>query len=171
MTDFRKIFRFAGFWTGIMIVSLTLYTPKLSAQDHNIEWRPFEEALQIAEKKQQVIIVDVWAPWCGWCKKMEKQVYPNVSKNLSTRFVWTRLNRDDNSSTIQFNNQPFSPLRLAQKLNVQNVPALVFLAPNGDYLFHKSGFTEMKTFESILSYIASDTYPKRSFENFISTNQ
>lgn len=154
-----------------MIVSLTLYIPKLSAQDHNVDWRPFEEALQIAEKKQQIIVVDVWAPWCGWCKKMEKQVYPNVSKHLSSQFVWTRLNRDDNNSTIQFNNQPLSPLRLAQKLNVQNVPALVFLAPNGGYLFHKPGFTKLNTFESILSYIVSDTNQVGSYESFISTNQ
>ncbi|MCG2588568.1 thioredoxin family protein [Rhodohalobacter sulfatireducens] len=161
--------------TAFLIVAFmligSLFLKPAIAQDKSIYWRPFEEALQIAEKKQQVIIVDVWAPWCGWCKKMEKQVYPNVSENLSTRFVWTRLNRDDNNSTIQFSNQPFSPLRLAQKLNVQNVPALVFLAPNGDYLFHKSGFTEVNTFESIMSYIASDTNPNGSYENFISTNQ
>ena len=152
----RKIFRFEAIWAGILLLVGTLYGTPLPAQDTSVNWHPFEEAIQLAEESRQPILIDVWAPWCGWCKKMEKQVYPDLPENLSSKFIWTRLNRDDNHSRIHFNDQRFTPLRLAQKLNTQSVPTLVVLSPDGDYLFHTSGFTEAENLEKILETVTSN---------------
>ncbi|NBC65767.1 MAG: DUF255 domain-containing protein [Bacteroidetes bacterium] len=145
----------------IIILLMFLYTPSLSAQTDSINWHPIEEAIEIAEQNQQFILIDVWAPWCGWCKKMENEVYPQVPQDLSNQFVWTRLNRDDNSSTLYFKNLSFTPLRLAQKLNVETVPSLVIMTAEGEYLHHTSGFTDQKTLTSILEYMVSNVISKR----------
>lgn len=154
-----------GSWSGMtklgFLVYLILFGSQAIAQKKSINWHPFEKAIQTAEENQQFILVDVWAPWCGWCKKMEKEVYPQIPEKLSKQFVWTRLNRDDNSSTIYFEDQKLTPLRLAQKLNVEAVPALVIVTSEGDYLHHTSGFTDQQTLKSILDYLDS---------NAISTN-
>lgn len=142
---------------SLIILMMSLFIPNLSAQTDSVEWHPFEKAIQVAEENQQLLLVDVWAPWCGWCKKMQKEVYPNLAANLSTQFIWTRLNRDDHSSTLHFKHQKHSPLRLAQKLNVQSVPALVILSPEGEYIFHTSGFIETQKLNSLLEKIASVT--------------
>lgn len=149
---------------------MTLFTPQLSAQTDSVEWHPFEEAIQIAEENQQFILVDVWAPWCGWCKKMQKEVYPELSKGFSEKFVWTRINRDDHESDIPFNHQTFTPLRLAQKLNVQSVPALVFLSSKGEYILHISGFTEAEKLTPVLEYFESGAYQMETYESFITGN-
>jgi thioredoxin-related protein len=167
MKAIKQIFRFGSFMIAITIIMMSLITPDLSAQTDSVEWHPFEKAIQIAEENQQFLLVDVWAPWCGWCKKMQKEVYPNLPINLSNKFIWTRLNRDDHESNIQFNSQTFTPFRVAQKLNVQSVPALVVLSLQGEYMFHISGFIETQKLSAVLEQVASSA----SNHNQFSTNK
>jgi thioredoxin-related protein len=98
---------------------------------------------------------------------MQKEVYPNLPINLSNKFIWTRLNRDDHESNIQFNSQTFTPFRVTQKLNVQSVPALVVLSPQGEYMFHISGFIETQKLSAVLEQVASSA----SKHNQFSTNK
>lgn len=124
----------------------------LSAQEHTLYWQPFEEAIRLAEEHEKPVLVDIWAPWCGWCKKMQKEVYPELAEILNQEFILTRLNRDDNETDKRYQNISATPLRLAQKLNIQSVPAIVLLSSEGKYLFHISGFTEADKLEAILEF-------------------
>lgn len=136
-------------------------------QNESIEWHSFEAAVKSAQVNPKPIVVDVWAPWCGWCKKMQRDVYPAISENIAQKFIWTRLNRDDNKTTLQFKNQNFTPLRLAQKLNAQSVPAFIFLSAEGEYIFHVSGFQDAEIMEPLMHYVASNAYRRESFESFL----
>ncbi|MEQ8524910.1 thioredoxin family protein [Gracilimonas sp.] len=139
---------------AITLVLLVTFTGSDAfAQEKDLNWTSFEEAVELAKEQGKPILVDVWAPWCGWCKKMQKDVYPKLAVTLNENFILTRLNRDDNESRKQYQQFSITPLRLAQKFNVQNVPAVVLLSPEGEYLFHVSGFMEADKLEEVLGYV------------------
>jgi len=63
-------------------------------------------ALEAASQGNKLVVVDVYAPWCGFCKQMDKTIYsdPRVA-SLSSSVVFLKLNADDRGEGNQFANQ------------------------------------------------------------------
>lgn len=54
------------------------------------------EAQKIAKAKNQLILVDMFADWCGWCHRFEKEVFPSaVFQEASRDLVLLRLDTED----------------------------------------------------------------------------
>jgi len=69
----------------------------------------FENDVNEAEK---LVIVDMWAEWCGPCKMMEP-VLEEIAKEHGEKIKVVRINIDQNQET---------PI----KFNVMNIPTLLF---------------------------------------------
>lgn len=132
-----------------------------------LEWHSFEDAIVIADSTQKPIFIDVWAPWCGWCRKMNRDVYPVVSENLNDKFVLTKLNRDDNETHHNYKGRNLTSFELAKLFNTETVPAIVMLNSSGTYLTDLSGFIQANKLKLALNYISSEAYKVRSFESFL----
>ncbi len=153
--------------TFLVMLSVGVTT---TAGAQELDWQPFEEALAEAEQQQKPVLVDVWAPWCGWCHKMKREVYPALAPQLTGRFVLTRLNRDDGETTHRYQGHVLTSTRLAQELKARGVPTVVLLAPGGDYLLHVSGFVEADQLRPVLDYVGTGVYRTQSFEAFRAQN-
>jgi thioredoxin-related protein len=157
------------FWTTCtlaVLVIASLWTRPAQGQD--LSWHPFEDALAVADTSDRPVLVDVWAPWCGWCHKMKREVYPSptVRPCLADHFVLTRLDRTDTEPSIRYRGQLHSPLRLAQSLHADQVPALVVLNADGSYLLHTTGFLKPTPLRTLLGYVASGAHREVSFDAY-----
>lgn len=156
----KRKFRFCLAVLLLLMVGVSAYGQE------KLAWHPFEKALSVADTSNRPVFIDVWAPWCGWCRKMKREVYPKLAQQMNNQFVLTRLNRDDNKTKHYYQGQQLTSLKLAKKLKSQSVPTIVLLDPEGDYLLHISGFIEAQKLEPVLEYISSRAYKNRSFEEF-----
>lgn len=155
-------------WMGLIgVVGLLLCGGTSSVVGQELEWHAFEEALAAADTTGQPLLVHVYAPWCGWCHKMERDVYPSDEvRDCLDHFVLARLNRDDTETTHQYRGQRLTGYRLATRLRADAVPTVVLLAPDGSYLLHLSGFVEPSPLREVLSYVGTGAYRDLSFEAF-----
>ena len=87
---------------------------------------PWLKSLVAAKKKAKeqnaLIFVDMFADWCGWCHKMEQEVFPSeVFQRATENKVLLRLNTEDAGEGT----------KLAQEFGVTSLPTFLLLTPQG----------------------------------------
>ena len=135
----------------------------------NPDWLPFEEALTQARADDKVVLVDVYTPWCGWCRKMQQEVYTDaqIRAHLDSAFVATRLNIDDTQTALAYQDYELSPKELGNAFGATGTPTTVFLDAEGNYITRLPGFVDAPTFERVLAYMGSGAYRDQTLREFV----
>lgn len=97
-----------------------------------IRWeRNFDVALQKARAQKKPLFVDFWAPWCGWCQRLDETTYvdPEVVR-LSRDFIAVKVNTEGGRSETL----------VALRYNVSDLPTIAFLSPGGRSILRLTGF-------------------------------
>lgn len=130
--------------------------------------KSFEEILQLAQKNKKKIVINVYADWCGWCKKMERETFPDgkVQEELNKNYYFYRLN-GESSETIQYDGQKFTKAQFAKAFGIRGFPSTIFLNYDSRPITVVPGYIDAKTFANILKYIGEDLYTKMTFEQFL----
>ena len=86
---------------------------------------PWITSLSVAQKKskdtKQLIFVDFYADWCGWCHKMEQEVFPSQTfQNATDKMVMLRLNTEDGADGT----------KLAQRYAISSLPTFIVITPD-----------------------------------------
>src|SRR4030042_1462713 len=90
----------------------------------------FNEGLKLATEKRRPVVMDFYADWCGWCRKMEAEVFndPEVATKLRNDYICIRLHTDRNyNETIKYKNHVLTKQEFTSMLGVQGLPTVVFL--------------------------------------------
>ena len=103
-----------------------------------LKWASFEEAKGVAASQNKPIFVDVYADWCGPCKAMDKEVFPNdsVTSILTTRYVLAKINGDD----------PVQGDTLKKQFGIRAYPTYIVLSPAGKERKRHIGFFQKTEF-------------------------
>ena len=104
-----------------------------------VKWlSDYDKAVAEAKSEKKLVMVDVYTDWCGWCKKLDKDVYNNtkVSEKLSKDFVACKINPEKNNANRQ----------LANKFGTRGYPHIVFVNGDGKKVYEISGYVPADKF-------------------------
>ena len=105
--------------TGSIAVLLTLLAvPQVYGSSF---FKSVSAAQKKAKEKNQLIFVDLFADWCGWCHRFDKEVVPSEAfQNATQDMVLLRLDTEDGAEGSQF----------ARKYQISSLPTFLILDPD-----------------------------------------
>ena len=123
-------------------------------------WPSFDEAVAVGKEQDKPVLIDIYAPWCGWCARMQQEVYgnPTLAAYVQHNFAYGRLNIDDGETQHDFMGYTFTSQELGYALGASGTPTTVFLNEEGTYVTRLDGYTALEPFGQALQYIASGAY-------------
>ena len=153
----------------LTLLACVLLPAAAAAAPVKVVWRDWDTGLKQARTTSRPVLVDVVTDWCGWCKRMDADVYSrsDVQDYLTRRFVTVRLNAES-PSPATYQGKAYNGRSLAQRFQVSGYPTTIFLRSGGDHLVNVPGYIRADRFLLLLQYIA-DGYMDRGvqFDDFV----
>ena len=158
--------------TAIILLVLFFASMTLPSQTKNhvseLKWNSFNAGITQAGSSHKKILVDVYTDWCGWCKRMDKEVYadPAVREYLAKNFVVIKINAEG-SESVRYKGQAYTPPQLAAAFGVTGYPATLFMKDNSEPITLLPGYMEAPMFLNVLSFIAENHYETKQFDAYL----
>jgi len=107
------------------------------AQGIKFEDTNFSTILAKAKKENKLVFIDAYASWCGPCKLMVKNVFPQkaVGDYYNSHFVNAKIDMEKGEG-----------VDLAKKYNVKAFPTYLFVDGNGEVVHRTLGYVEENDF-------------------------
>lgn len=127
------------------------------AEAAGFAWKSWNAGIAEAKATGRPILVDVYTDWCGWCKRMDRDVYAraDVRDYLAKKFVTIKLDAES-SELASFENRRMTLGAIAQRFRVSGYPTTIFLRPNGEHLVNVPGYVPAERFLRMLEYVGDD---------------
>ena len=145
-----------------LILLLWLVIMNSYAQKSGIQFKEFdnwEAVLNAAKNEGKPIFVDIYTTWCGPCKVMEKEVYPNtnVGEYFNNNFISIKVQMDQTRNDSEYtkkwqkpNDKIRSHSKQLEKLyDISGYPTFLFISSDGMLLNKHMGFLNPDDFITV----------------------
>ena len=102
----------------------------------------YEEGKALAEKGGKLLLLAFsGSDWCGWCVKMEKEIYsdPKFISEAKKRFVLLMIDSPRDKSILSPLAEKQNP-ELARKFGVRGFPSTIIVRPSGEEVRRFGGY-------------------------------
>lgn len=139
--------------SGISIFCSIVISAQESIQFQEL---PFKDIIAKAKKEKKLVFIDAYASWCGPCKMMEKNVFPqkSVKEYFNTNFINARFDMEKGEGRD-----------LATKYGVRSYPTYLFLNGEGELVSRNTGYMEESMFVAMAQDINSQGSKKGSLKD------
>ena len=161
------------------------------AQDHStakVKWVSLEAAQAAAKVDGKPIIMDMWTPWCGWCKRMDAATFNDdqTAAYINANFHAVSFNAES-KDPVTFNgtvyeNKEFNPSAvggrngthdLAKATAVVNggigYPTIVYIGGDGVLIGPDQGYKSPEDLEVLLCYVKEGANKTVALDEFKKT--
>lgn len=135
-----------------LLLLACLFTFSLSAQGDaatgmTFAEKAFDDLLAQAKAEDKVIFIDAYTTWCGPCKMMAKNVFPDekVGAVYNERFI-----------NAKFDMEKGEGIELAKRYSVVAYPTYLFVDGNGDIVHKGIGYIPQAEFLALADVASSD---------------
>lgn len=165
-----------------VIISLFIIVSalSLSAQvNSTVRWYTIEEAEKMTKKSPRPIFVDTYTDWCGWCKRLDSDVFTNpvIVQILNEKYYPVKFNAES-TEPVTFQGKTYKndgaygrahQLAYALLKGKLSYPTVVFLNNKAQVITPVPGFRSAKEFEPILIYFSGNDWQTKNYEDFYSS--
>jgi thiol:disulfide interchange protein len=97
---------------------------------------PFEKALERVRSGGGLVMVNVHAEWCGWCRRLEKEVYSSPRAGAATRGL----------VAISVDGEVGEGMKIASRYGVRGFPTIFFVDSRGELVQRIDGYVPLDEF-------------------------
>lgn len=144
--------------------STTVHSESIAADS----WTDMASAQRQASEHGKLVLIDFYTDWCGYCKRMDKEVYPDesVKSTISEYFIPVKINAESKAA-VTFNETELTMEQLAYAFRVSSYPSTAFVNAEGQVITVVPGFMPAENFNDLLEFIGSDAWQTQSFDEFM----
>lgn len=112
--------------------------------------QPLADVLAQARKENKLVFVDCYTSWCGPCKRLAREVFPQKEAGdfFNPRFVSLKLDMEKGEGP-----------ELAKKWDVGAYPTLTFLNQDGEVMFQTLGARDVRHLVDTVAYLLEHHRP------------
>ncbi|TDX01850.1 thioredoxin-like protein [Dinghuibacter silviterrae] len=130
----------------------------------------WEQVKEKARAEHKYIFLDCFATWCGPCKAMDRDVYPDpeVGRILNRKFISVRVQMDKTNYDDEFIKQWYTDAETIQSdYTITAFPSFIFFSPEGIPLHKGVGYRNSEQFVELVNEVfAPDRQYYRVLANF-----
>ncbi len=126
------------FMKKLVLLLIILLSPLVfRAQGILFETGTFAAALDKAKQENKIVFLDIYTTWCGPCKQMAANLFPNAEagKLYNKHFVNYKIDAEKGEG-----------VEVAAKYKIQGYPTNLFLRPDGSVVYTVMGAGDLKWF-------------------------
>ena len=131
---------------NIAILLLLVFALTSGAESWAISWEnDLTKAFEKAKTEDRPVMADFYTDWCGWCKKLDKDVYEDAGVNrLAENFICVKVN-------CEIDKGAFS------KYGLKGYPTIIFFNAAGGTEEIVVGYRNAQVFADIMNKVLEKT--------------
>lgn len=155
-------------YSFILWLSLTIVPQSVSQNNKaNLDWHNFDKAHELASENNKHLFLFFEAEWCGLCKQMRREVFPNsnIQEMMSEYFYPVSIDLES-ESILNYKGKKRTESSFSHLMRINATPTIIFLNGAGEPVGINRGFMNTSELKNLLIYVGEGFIDEMEFDEY-----